>query len=558
MIVKVPNSPKSHAPRLSTLLQYLADDTNKKREDALFINGLNASIAENQSHFKEYWHGIIAPSELECRELTEHYKSDDYHYAAIQHGQKLVEKLQSELDFDKNISTAIHWRKNDDNTTSWHYHLVGLGEPNNKLEGRNGALQEVWQMSNITKDKPIVNILEHQLWIAAQNELTAVGKQHSALTKARRAAITAAIPEEKMSTRASFNEREAALIDQRFIISKKIINHYYAARNDNDSLGHQIALQNNNNGRSSALIRMADRGQNLEKIIANKKVNSKAISIKNRDTVKPICTDNRHKKTSNIRIKKTNNLAKKTTIAIKKTTKKTTRVTTSIIVTAANNSYVATKQLVNNKSTNNHTKKVVNNLIILTKAAMIDAAVVAARTITTGIRLIINKVTPLLPIPALVKKTNTDKSTVHKEVTNGKASKRTDSALVRASTRNSDDYDKEKTDLSKLPPAVYALAGMAIIAAETSVSVTKDTIMLNPIKATTAATIGGLGITNKAIGAVGKGTKTLPTGIKMPLQVAGLIPVLGNVVKIVTLTAETTLTIAAGANDQSNDAEFER
>lgn len=43
----------------------------------------------------------------------------------------------------------------------------------------------------------------------------------------------------------------------------------------------------------------------------------------------------------------------------------------------------------------------------------------------------------------------------------------------------------------------------------------------------------------------------------MPLQVASLIPVVGNVASAVTLTAETTLTTTAVVNNSSNDFEFE-
>ena len=62
MITRVPNISQGRAPRLSTLLQYLENDANKKREDALYIDGFNAVDIESESYYKDYWHGIIAPS----------------------------------------------------------------------------------------------------------------------------------------------------------------------------------------------------------------------------------------------------------------------------------------------------------------------------------------------------------------------------------------------------------------------------------------------------------------------------------------------------------------
>ena len=85
-MTKVSYHPKGYTTKLNTLLKYLENDANKKREDAILIDGHNTLITQSELHDRDYWHGIIAPSVLECRELNEHYKSDDSRYAAIKHG----------------------------------------------------------------------------------------------------------------------------------------------------------------------------------------------------------------------------------------------------------------------------------------------------------------------------------------------------------------------------------------------------------------------------------------------------------------------------------------
>ena len=147
---------------------------------------------------------------------------------------------------------------------------------------------------------------------------------------------------------------------------------------------------------------------------------------------------------------------------------------------------------------------------------------------------IINKIKPTLPIPGL------------------------------SSTNIENDSSKNANNNASLPILVLSNFEATVTKYrdnasgrdKTSVSVAKHTATLSPVQATTQC-CSWQSWTNKAIGGLGKGTKTLPQGIKMPLQVASLIPVVGNVASAVTLTAETTLTTAAVVNNNSNDFEFE-
>ena len=595
MITKVPSRPKGYVTKLKTLLSYLENNDNKRREDVMLIDGYDVSITPVELYAREYWHGIIAPSQLECCELTEHYTSDDYRYAAIKHGQLLVDKLQSELDFDHNISIAIHWRKNRDNTVSWHYHLVGLGEPTSRLDGHSGALQTVWRKASVTQDKPIVNEAENLLALAEQEILVELNKQTFNLTRVRYKAIKAATSEEKVAIRASFNDAEIDIVNQRFNLQNSILEHHYAARNDSASIGHQIAKQNNDNERSLSLTRVTNRGFNRETIIANKRELNKIAAAERRATIQTYKDIKCVKGINKIR----KNRALKVVKLGENTLRKTTKIAISLAAIAADKINDIDQTIAKDRITEGSNKiidlttsavdkaaKETNKTIkfgiklahlsarklkktskmMLTTTAVMNAVAATTNAVVVGTKSMINRIRLALPIPGVISNTSSNYSNSHNVVN------RTNDVSLPSSTSNNfeaalakyraglqkDDRDKREraADLGRLPASTHTLIDMAVSTTKTGVSVAKNVVTLSPIQTTTSATLGGLDITNKAIGTVGKGTQTLPAGIKIPLQVAGLVPVVATLTRAITLTAETTLTVA-NVSKHSNDYEFE-
>ena len=133
-----------------------------------------------------------------------------------------------------------------------------------------------------------------------RKELLAIGIQYRKLTRTRYKAIKAAAIADKMTVRTTFNASEIDLIDQRFILKHKMLEHHYAARNDSGSIAHCIAQQNNSNEHNFTLAGVDSRGHSLATITANKKARSKEVIAKKRAAIKAIKVDKTTKQNEKI------------------------------------------------------------------------------------------------------------------------------------------------------------------------------------------------------------------------------------------------------------------
>lgn len=260
-ICKIPRHNGGRAPALGRLIIYLARE--EKREIAMFLsaNGEPIEVAPTIESMGGYhgrhWHAIVAPSANECRELFSRYGKSIQH-AAIEHGKRLSQQLQSLTQDKEPPKFAIHFESIADESFKFHYHYVGT-ESHALMRGQHGAIQKAWNREWSDR-RPVTNWKEHQEFKRARRELRALQKEQRQLDRDRYKALTGASLPKHFMIRLEFSTKERAIIDRRFELETAAINHRYASRGDLNSPANSAEIENAIQRKTAAVQRLQMRG----------------------------------------------------------------------------------------------------------------------------------------------------------------------------------------------------------------------------------------------------------------------------------------------------------
>jgi len=262
---------RGKAPIARTLFEYLEKEEGREACLLLDSSGNPVTAEELTREFggerAAHWHAIVSPTFEDCRVLTDRH-GGDRQAAAIAHGKAIAQRL--ERDTGRRVAFAVHLEHRD-GKAHFHYHFVGQGETRVRLYGRSGVIQRAWDRAWSPEQQAIQNWKEHRTFQAAREELRSVQKEMRNLGEERRRAIAAAPPELKREVRESFKEPELALIERRYDLELKAINHRYAARNDVGSDRHQAELVDATNRQKGAITRAHHRGLPKEAVLGSRR-----------------------------------------------------------------------------------------------------------------------------------------------------------------------------------------------------------------------------------------------------------------------------------------------
>jgi hypothetical protein len=256
-ICKVPRHAGGRAPSLGRLIAYLARE--EKREIALFLaaNGKPIEVAPTVESMGGYhgrhWHAIINPNEHECKELFNRY-GVSYEHAAVEQGKRLARQLQALTQDKVPVKIAVHF----ENPTKFHYHFVGT-ETHAQMRGEYGAIQKAWDREWPDR-RPITNWKEHHEFKRVRKELRELQKEQRQLDRDRYKALVGNSLPNHFKIRLDFDRRERLLIDRRFELETKAINHRYASRGDLNTPGNIAEVENAIQRKTAALQRIEMRG----------------------------------------------------------------------------------------------------------------------------------------------------------------------------------------------------------------------------------------------------------------------------------------------------------
>ena len=251
---------RGKAPIAGTLFEYLEAEEGREACLLLDSSGCPITAEELTQEFggsrAAHWHAIVSPTFEDCAILTARH-GGDRQAAAIAHGKAIAQRL--ERDTGQRVAFAVHFEHRD-GKPHFHYHFVGQGEARVRLYGRSGVIQRAWDRAWSPEQKPIQNWQEHRAFKSTREELRSVQREMRNLGEERRRAIAAAPPERKGEVRERFKEPELALIERRYDLESRAINHRYAARNDVGSVRHQAELVDAKNRQRGAITRAHHRG----------------------------------------------------------------------------------------------------------------------------------------------------------------------------------------------------------------------------------------------------------------------------------------------------------
>jgi len=541
-ICKRPKHKGGKRPPLGRLNAYLAKE--EKREAVLFLDGqgheIDASEATKNAggYNAEHWHGIIAPSHLECSALIERY--GDPKTAAIEHGKALSVRLQTSLKSDRPPNCAIHFEHDKDGHLRFHYHFVGSGKANGRLFGESGKLSQAWERETNHDRKPITNWHENRLYLETKKELQALQREQRQLSQDRQKALKAVkTPWEKLVVRDRFTTFEIGLVNRRHTLEIKSVNHRYASRNDSMSTAHQIELAKIDSRKASSLARIANRGQNSKTIERMGFATGKGISSAKRGATKGLAA-----------------------IAI------TARKLHQDLKAASENSrpHDPTRAKVEIPGAE-YAKSAALSLLggaaaITAEAGQASAKAVAKAALYTGKASLKMAVGLVVALPTGGASLAQASQEAGKDLGEGAkaAGQELGTGLKNmASETARSGVNAGKTlgsaGLGALPPPVQETIRGGIAAGKATVHTLKDALTMDLPGATSNAILGGFETAKHAAGAVMEGAKALPPIVKLPLKVVEMIPLIGLAAKTTRLAIEVAMTTAPAV---TKAIEFER
>lgn len=260
-ICKIPRHAGGRAPALGRLITYLARE--EKREIAMLLaaNGKPIEVAPTIESMGGYhgrhWHAIIALNEHECKELFNRYGKSIEH-AAVEHGKRLAQQLMKLTQDKRPPNFAVHFERKPDGELRFHYHFVGV-ESHAQMRGEYGAIQKAWDREWPDR-RPIVDWREHHEFKRVRRELRDLQKEQRQLNRDRYQALVASPLPQHFRVRLDFDRQERVLIDRRFELETKAINHRYASRGDLNTPGNVAEIENALQRKTAAIQRLQMRG----------------------------------------------------------------------------------------------------------------------------------------------------------------------------------------------------------------------------------------------------------------------------------------------------------
>lgn len=518
-------------------MQYLATDESRKREKTFMIDVSGKEIDPHEAtrrlggHFAEHWHGIIALSNNECSELTRIY-GGDIEKAALEHGRILAARIQRELGVKNAPMIAIHFESSGEEDGRWHYHFVSVDKANTMIFGRTGALQKAWDGETHPNRKPILDWKEHQAFLATRVELREVQKELRELARERYTSIrNGRSAGDKQAIRDAYGQREIALIQRRHALEVKGIDHRYASRGDLGSTAHKAELERSNNRRAAAMDRLANRGQNWHATRNVKYAAGRSISAAKRTTQRAVGRTG----------KKALEVLQKAADRVQATAEKGAsprqqrqRIPQEVLALKG----VAQETALGAARTAFEVAKAAAN----TSAKLAVASAKASVKMTVGLAAAIP--TGGASLGKASGEAGRDLAQGAQEAGKEMAKGAKNTAREAGRTALGSAKALGGAGLQVLPKEAQELVHGGLQAARTGAAVVRKAVTLDVSGAAMEAVTGGLKTAKHVTAATMEGSKRLPAVVRAPLQLAGKVPLVGQIAK----AAEAVTDIAATAS----------